>query len=99
MADVLVIIGAGGMGEAIARRTGSGQQEPAGTSGDSMRAMIENSATGRLGTTHDVADAVAFLFGPESTFVTGTDLLVDGGVVASIRTGTAVTKGGSAIRG
>ena len=79
--------------------TPMGQQELAGASGDSMRAMIENSATGRLGTTHDVADAVAFLFGPESTFVTGTDLLVDGGVVASIRTGTAVTKGGSAIRG
>ncbi|MHA6626282.1 hypothetical protein ACU61A_12685 [Pseudonocardia sichuanensis] len=44
-----------------------------------------------LGTTHDIADAVAFLFGPDSTFVTGTDLLVGGGVVASIRTGAAVS--------
>lgn len=64
------------------------QQELSGPSGESMRAMVASSGTKRMGTTSDIADAVAFLFGPESTFITGTDLLVDGGVVAAIRTGT-----------
>lgn len=40
------------------------------------------SATHRLGTPADIAAAAAFLLGPESTFITGTDLLLDGGVVA-----------------
>ncbi len=67
--------------------TPMGQQELAGASGDYMRTMIAGSATKRLGTPMDIADAVAFLLGGESTFITGTDLLVDGGVVAAIRSG------------
>ncbi|HWS34922.1 MAG TPA: SDR family oxidoreductase [Actinoplanes sp.] len=43
--------------------------------------------SGRLGTATDIAAAAAFLLGPESTFITGTDLLVDGGVVAAARAG------------
>ena len=35
-----------------------------------------------------VAAATEFLLGPSASFVTGTDLLVDGGVVAAISTGT-----------
>jgi NAD(P)-dependent dehydrogenase (short-subunit alcohol dehydrogenase family) len=49
--------------------------------------MIDASAAGRLGTPDDIAAAVAFLLGPDSTFITGTDLLVDGGVVAALRSG------------
>lgn len=67
--------------------TPMGQQELAGDSGESMRAMVRASATRRLGTPVDIANAAAFLLGPESTFVTGTDLLVDGGVVAAVRSG------------
>lgn len=67
--------------------TPMGQQELAGASGDSMRAMVRNSGTKRLGTPADIANAAAFLLGPESTFVTGCDLLVDGGVVAAVRSG------------
>ncbi len=52
-----------------------------------MRAVVDASGTGRLGTPFDIASVVAFLLGPESSFVTGTDLLVDGGVVAAIRSG------------
>jgi NAD(P)-dependent dehydrogenase (short-subunit alcohol dehydrogenase family) len=63
--------------------TPMGAAELAGPNGDSMRAMIAGSGTGRVGTPDDIAAAVEFLTGPTSTFVTGTDLLVDGGVVAS----------------
>lgn len=65
--------------------TPMGQAELAGPTGDGMRAMISGSASGRIGTPHDIAAAVAFLVGSESRFITGTDLLVDGGVVASMR--------------
>jgi NAD(P)-dependent dehydrogenase (short-subunit alcohol dehydrogenase family) len=51
-----------------------------------MRGMIAGSATGRIGTPDDIAAAIAFLTGPDSTFITGTDLLVDGGVIASLMT-------------
>jgi NAD(P)-dependent dehydrogenase (short-subunit alcohol dehydrogenase family) len=37
----------------------------------------------RLGTPEDIAAAACFLLGPEASFITGTDLLVDGGVVAA----------------
>jgi NAD(P)-dependent dehydrogenase (short-subunit alcohol dehydrogenase family) len=55
-----------------------------GPSGDLMRNMLANSGAQRIGTPYDIAEAVAFLLGPGSTFITGTDLLVDGGVVAAI---------------
>lgn len=67
--------------------TPMGQHELAGESGASMRTMIEASGTGRIGTPSDIAGAAAFLLGPDATFVTGTDLLVDGGVVAAVRAG------------
>jgi NAD(P)-dependent dehydrogenase (short-subunit alcohol dehydrogenase family) len=35
---------------------------------------------GRIGTTADVAAAVAFLVGPEVGYITGTALTVDGGM-------------------
>lgn len=63
--------------------TPMGRAELAGASGAAMRAMVDASATGRLGTAHDVAEAIAFLTGPSATFITGIDLLVDGGVVAA----------------
>jgi NAD(P)-dependent dehydrogenase (short-subunit alcohol dehydrogenase family) len=63
------------------------QQELASPVGDGMRSMIAMSGTGRLGTADDIAAATAFLLGPESTFITGTDLLVDGGVVAAAKAG------------
>lgn len=65
--------------------TPMGQEELTGESGTSMRAMVAASGTGRVGTPDDIAAAAAFLLGPESTFITGTDLLVDGGVVAAVR--------------
>ncbi|MGB8391128.1 SDR family oxidoreductase [Mycobacterium sp.] len=67
--------------------TPMGQQELASPVGDGMRAMIAMSATGRLGTPDDIAAATAFLLGPDASFITGTDLLVDGGVIAAIKAG------------
>ncbi len=67
--------------------TAMGRQELADESGAGMRAMIAGSGTKRLGTAADIAAAAAFLLGPDATFITGTDLLVDGGVVAAARRG------------
>ncbi|MGW5517539.1 SDR family oxidoreductase [Nocardia africana] len=66
--------------------TPMGRQELSGQSGAAMRAMIEASGTARVGTPADIAAAAAFLLGPEASFITGTDLLVDGGAVAAART-------------
>jgi len=38
-------------------------------------------------TSDEIAEADAFLLGEHAGFITGTDLLIDGGVIASIRTG------------
>jgi NAD(P)-dependent dehydrogenase (short-subunit alcohol dehydrogenase family) len=67
--------------------TPMGQQELASPVGDGMRAMVAASAAGRLGTPDDIALATAFLLGPDASFITGTDLLVDGGVIAAIKAG------------
>ena len=37
---------------------------------------------GRLGEAHEVADAILFLSGPRSTFITGAEIMVDGGYSA-----------------
>jgi len=66
--------------------TAMGKAELAGPDGEFMRQLIGMSGTGRVGTPGDIAGATAFLLGPEATFITGTDLTVDGGVVAAART-------------
>ena len=64
--------------------TAMGRAELGGASGARMRAMIENSNAQRPGTPEDIAAAVEFLLGPNSSFVSGIDLLVDGGAVAAV---------------
>ena len=54
MQEVLVVVGAGSIGQAIARRVGN---------------------------------IAALLMGPDGTFITGSDILMDGGVTASYRFG------------
>jgi NAD(P)-dependent dehydrogenase (short-subunit alcohol dehydrogenase family) len=68
--------------------TAMGRQELAGPSGDGMRAMVSASGVRRVGTPDDIAAATEFLLSPAASFITGVDLLVDGGVVAAVRTGT-----------
>ncbi|MDH2424487.1 glucose 1-dehydrogenase [Sphaerisporangium sp. TRM90804] len=42
---------------------------------------------GRLGEAHDVADAVLFLLSPRSSYITGQELVVDGGLTTSVPLG------------
>lgn len=62
--------------------TALAQKQLEGEGGDSMRSMIKMSAARRIGTPEDITNAVAFLVGEGSSFITGTDILVDGGAVA-----------------
>ena len=65
--------------------TPMGNAELAGENGESMRMMIDLSASKRVGTPEDIAMAVDFLLGPNATFIPGTDLLVDGGAVPFVK--------------
>jgi NAD(P)-dependent dehydrogenase (short-subunit alcohol dehydrogenase family) len=47
----------------------------------------EVSAAKRFATSDEVGDAAAFLLGPQAGFITGADLLMDGGVTAALRAG------------
>jgi NAD(P)-dependent dehydrogenase (short-subunit alcohol dehydrogenase family) len=64
--------------------TPMGEAELSSSTGDVMRALVDGSALRRTGTPHDIAGVVEFLVGPRAAYVTGTDLLVDGGVIASL---------------
>ena len=55
--------------------------------GEGYQAMIDASAARRVASSDEIADAAAFLLGEHASFITGTDLLIDGGVISSIRTG------------
>ncbi|CAO5241237.1 SDR family oxidoreductase [Frankia sp. AgKG'84/4] len=66
--------------------TPMGQAELTGESSAYLRAMVRASGTARFGTASDIAAATAFLLGPEASFVTGSDLLVDGGQLAAVTT-------------
>ncbi|MFE7841107.1 SDR family oxidoreductase [Streptomyces sp. NPDC057474] len=65
--------------------TAMSKAEAEGPSGERMLRMLAASGAGRTGTPTEIADAVAFLTGPEARYITGTDLLVDGGQAAWIR--------------
>ncbi|KAI9371707.1 hypothetical protein BJX61DRAFT_12277 [Aspergillus egyptiacus] len=65
--------------------TPMGHDELASASGEYIKGMIAASPAGRIGTAADVANAVAFLAGAEASFITGTDLLLDGGWAAAGR--------------
>ena len=55
--------------------------------GEAYQRMIDASAAERTGTSDEIAEAAAFLLGEHAGFITGTDLLIDGGTIAAIRTG------------
>lgn len=55
--------------------------------GEGYQRMIDASAAMRTASSDEIAEAGAFLLGEHAAFITGADLLIDGGVIASIRTG------------
>ncbi len=55
--------------------------------GDGYQSMVDSSPAMRCGSSEEIADAAAFLLGEHAGFITGTDLLIDGGVIAAGRAG------------
>lgn len=55
--------------------------------GDGYRAMVTASPAGRMAPPDEIALACAWLLSAEAGFVTGTDLLIDGGVIAAMFAG------------
>ncbi|GAA3551710.1 SDR family NAD(P)-dependent oxidoreductase [Amycolatopsis ultiminotia] len=52
-------------------------------------ATVANTPVGRIGDPADIAAAVAFLAGPDAGYITGTDLVADGGMISTIHWGAA----------
>ena len=59
------------------------RDELTGPRGEGYRRMLELSPAGRAGTPDEVATVAALLLGPDGAFVTGSDILMDGGVTSS----------------
>lgn len=57
------------------------------SAGDAYQEMINSSPAKRVGTSEEIARAAEFLLNDDSSFITGIDLLVDGGVIASLSSG------------
>ena len=55
--------------------------------GDAYQEMIYYSPARRVGTPEEIARAAEFLLSDSSSFITGIDLLIDGGVIAAINSG------------
>jgi NAD(P)-dependent dehydrogenase (short-subunit alcohol dehydrogenase family) len=62
-----------------------GRAELDGPLGPYIRSMVDYSGARRVGTPQDIAAVAAFLLSPEAAYVTGTDVLVDGGALSAQR--------------
>jgi NAD(P)-dependent dehydrogenase (short-subunit alcohol dehydrogenase family) len=64
--------------------TAMGRAEIGGRDHELVQQLIASSPAGRMGTAEEIAAAVEFLLGPSASFMTGADLLVDGGAMAAM---------------
>lgn len=55
--------------------------------GEGYQNMIDSSPMKRVGTIDEIASAGEFLLSDKASFITGTDLLIDGGVIAAMNSG------------
>jgi NAD(P)-dependent dehydrogenase (short-subunit alcohol dehydrogenase family) len=60
------------------------REELASESGDNMRMMLGMTPVARMGEAEDIANAVAFLSSDAASYVSGADLLVDGGITPTL---------------
>ncbi|KAL2844830.1 hypothetical protein BJY01DRAFT_263801 [Aspergillus pseudoustus] len=65
--------------------TAMGHREMQGPLKEQLRDLVDSSAVARAGTPSDVASVVAFLCSQEASFITGQDILMDGGWLSSKR--------------
>jgi NAD(P)-dependent dehydrogenase (short-subunit alcohol dehydrogenase family) len=63
--------------------TGMGRREYAAQ--PLMKTMVERTPLGRMGEADEIAAVAAFLVSDAASFITGTDLLVDGGSTEAMR--------------
>jgi NAD(P)-dependent dehydrogenase (short-subunit alcohol dehydrogenase family) len=61
--------------------------ELSGPRKDWFDTVRQTCAAGRFATPDEVGDVAAFLLGDQAGFITGADLLMDGGVTSALRTG------------
>jgi NAD(P)-dependent dehydrogenase (short-subunit alcohol dehydrogenase family) len=59
------------------------KDELSGPRGEGYRRMIEVSTAGRAGSPDEVGNVAALLMGTDGGFITGSDILMDGGVTAA----------------
>jgi NAD(P)-dependent dehydrogenase (short-subunit alcohol dehydrogenase family) len=50
-----------------------------------FKSVLERNPTGRMGTPEEVANAVVFLASPRASFITGTNLIVDGALTQRVQ--------------
>jgi NAD(P)-dependent dehydrogenase (short-subunit alcohol dehydrogenase family) len=72
------------------------QHELASATGDAYRALIAASPAKRMASPDEIAVAASYLLGADAGFITGSDLLIDGGVIASMFVAQAASPGDGA---
>lgn len=63
------------------------QHEMTGSMAAGYQKMLETSPAGRIGNPSEVAELAALLLDERGAFITGSDFLMDGGVIAAMKTG------------
>ena len=69
------------------------RDELTGPRREGYRRMIQVSAAGRAGTPDEIGNVGALLMGPDGGFITGSDILMDGGVTAAYWYGELAPRG------